>query len=77
MFSMLYNRLEKRSRWLEIAAHGENSRQHGRDEHGDWYFSLNRRGQPLISLYNIFSDCLLPWLSASIPWLAAMKAPER
>jgi N-acylglucosamine 2-epimerase len=58
MFSMLYNRLEKRSRWLEIARHGvEFLRQHGRDEHGDWYFSLNRQGQPLIQPYNIFSDC--------------------
>ena len=58
MFSMLYNRLEKRSRWLEIARHGvEFLRQYGRDEHGDWYFSLNRQGQPLIQPYNIFSDC--------------------
>ena len=58
MFSMLYNRLEKRSRWLEIAAHGADFlRRHGRDEHGDWYFSLNRQGQPLVQPYNIFSDC--------------------
>ena len=58
MFSMLYNRLEKRPRWLEIARHGaEFLRQHGRDAHGDWYFSLNRQGQPLVQPYNIFSDC--------------------
>jgi N-acylglucosamine 2-epimerase len=58
MFSMLYNRLEKRSRWLEIARHGADFlRQHGRDELGNWYFSLNRQGQPLVQPYNIFSDC--------------------
>ncbi len=55
---MLYNRLEKRSRWLEIARHGvEFLRQYGRDEHGDWYFALNHQGLPLIQPYNIFSDC--------------------
>ena len=58
MFSMLYNRLEKRPRWLEIAHHGaEFLRQHGRDEHGDWFFSLDRQGRPLVQPYNIFSDC--------------------
>jgi N-acylglucosamine 2-epimerase len=58
MFSMLFNRLEQRNRWLEIAKHGLDFLQkHGRDEHGDWYFSLNRQGQPLVQPYNIFSDC--------------------
>ena len=58
MFSMLYNRLEKRSHWLDIALHGADFlRQHGRDEHGDWYFSLTRQGRPLVQPYNIFSDC--------------------
>lgn len=58
MFSMLYNRLERRPRWLEIARHGADFlRQHGRDAQGNWYFSLNRQGQPLVQPYNIFSDC--------------------
>jgi N-acylglucosamine 2-epimerase len=58
MFSMLYNRLDKRPRWLEIARHGaEFLNQHGRDAQGSWYFSLNRQGQPLVQPYNIFSDC--------------------
>jgi N-acylglucosamine 2-epimerase len=49
LFSMLYNRLEKRERWLEVAGRGADFlRQHGRDENGNWYFSLNRQGQPLI-----------------------------
>ena len=58
MFSMLYNRLEKRAAWLEVARHGaEFLRRHGRDAEGNWYFSLARDGQPLVQPYNIFSDC--------------------
>lgn len=57
-FSMLYNRVERRPTWLDIAKNGCNFlKEHGRDEEGNWYFSLNRRGEPLIQPYNIFSDC--------------------
>ena len=57
-FSMLYNRLEKRNSWLDIARHGaEFLRAHGMDEEGNWYFALDRTGQPLVQPYNIFSDC--------------------
>ncbi len=57
-FSMLYNRVEQRSDWLKIAGHGANFlAEHGRDPQGNWYFSLDRSGQPLIQPYNIFSDC--------------------
>jgi N-acylglucosamine 2-epimerase len=58
MFSMLYNRLEQRADWLKIAGHGANFlAEHGRDSEGNWYFSLDRSGEPLIQPYNIFSDC--------------------
>ncbi|MEM1242988.1 MAG: AGE family epimerase/isomerase [Cyanobacteria bacterium P01_H01_bin.26] len=57
-FSMLYNRLEQRSDWLETARHGVDFlAQHGRDPDGNWYFSLDRQGRPLVQPYNIFSDC--------------------
>ena len=57
-FSMLYNRLERRASWLDIARHGvEFLRAHGRDGEGSWYFSLNRDGDPLVQPYNIFTDC--------------------
>ena len=57
-FSMLYNQLENRNRWLEVATTGAKFlAERGRDETGNWYFSLNRQGQPLIQPYNIFSDC--------------------
>ncbi len=58
MFSVLCNRLEKRENWLEIARHGAKFlADKGRDANGDWYFALDRSGQPLTQPYNIFSDC--------------------
>jgi N-acylglucosamine 2-epimerase len=57
-FSMLYNRLEKKPAWLEIAQHGvEFLSKHGRDDDGNWYFALNQTGKPMVQPYNIFSDC--------------------
>jgi N-acylglucosamine 2-epimerase len=57
-FAMLYNRLEKRPAWLEVARHGAAfMRRHGMDADGNWYFALNREGRPLVQPYNIFSDC--------------------
>ena len=56
--SMLYNRLEQQPQWLDLARYGaEFLAQHGRDDGGNWYFALNRTGQPLVQPYNIFSDC--------------------
>ncbi|MGB7376763.1 MAG: AGE family epimerase/isomerase [Rivularia sp. (in: cyanobacteria)] len=58
LFSMLYNQLEKREDWLKIAANGAKFlANNGRDNEGNWYFSLTREGKPLIQPYNIFSDC--------------------
>ena len=57
-FSLLYNQLEPRAEWLKIADNGANFlANHGRDKEGNWYFALNREGQPLVQPYNIFSDC--------------------
>ncbi len=57
-FAMLYNRLERQPAWLEIARHGANFlRAHGMDAAGNWYFALDRAGNPLVQPYNIFSDC--------------------
>jgi len=56
--SMLYDRVEKRPEWLELARSGADFlRKHGRDGEGRWYFSLTRDGRPLVQPYNIFSDC--------------------
>ena len=57
-FSMLYNQVEQKRQWLEIARHGADFlKKFGRDGAGNWYFSLDRKGRPLIQPYNIFSDC--------------------
>ena len=57
-FSMLYSRFEKRAEWLDIAGVGADFlAKHGMDEEGNWYFSLDRQGRPLVQPYNIFSDC--------------------
>jgi N-acylglucosamine 2-epimerase len=58
LFSMLYNQVEKKEAWLNMALHGASFlQQHGRDKEGNWYFSFTREGKPLIQPYNIFSDC--------------------
>ena len=56
MFSMLYNRVEKRQEWLDCALQGaEFLKKHGHDGQYNWYFSLDRKGNPLVVPYNIFS----------------------
>ncbi|MBE3143970.1 MAG: AGE family epimerase/isomerase, partial [Planctomycetes bacterium] len=58
MFSKFYNALEARPTFLDMANLGaEFLAKHGHDEQGDWYFSLDRLGNPLVQPYNIFSDC--------------------
>lgn len=58
MFSHLYNNIERRQEWLDMALSGATFlEKHGRDQNGNFYFSLTRTGKPLIQPYNIFSDC--------------------
>jgi N-acylglucosamine 2-epimerase len=58
MFSKLYNDLEPRKEWLNIALHGARFlNKYGYDKDMNWYFSLARNGEPLVQPYNIFSDC--------------------
>ncbi len=58
MFASLYNNVEKKQEWLDMAIHGANFLQkHARDAEGNWYFSLSSEGKPLVQPYNIFSDC--------------------
>lgn len=58
LFSMLYNRFEKKQEWLDAAIQGaEFLKKYGHDGNLNWYFSLNREGQPLVQPYNIFSYC--------------------
>lgn len=58
MFATLYNKLEAKQEWLDMALHGADfMKKHGRDAHGNWYFSLNKEGKPLVQPCSIFSDC--------------------
>lgn len=58
MLSMLYDKVNPDPSLLEFAEHGAAFLlQHGRDAEGNWYFSLDRSGRPLVQPYNIFSDC--------------------
>ena len=56
MFSMLYNKVEKRKEWLDCAVQGgEFLKKYGHNGDYNWYFSLDRSGRPLVEPYNIFS----------------------
>lgn len=58
MFSALYNKIENRADWLEMAELGARFMlKHGHDGAFNWYFSLTRDGKALVEPYNIFSDC--------------------
>lgn len=56
LFSMMYNKVEKKQEWLDCAIQGaEFLRKYGHDGNLNWYFSLTREGKPLVQPYNIFS----------------------
>ncbi|PCJ56143.1 MAG: N-acylglucosamine 2-epimerase [Planctomycetota bacterium] len=58
VFSKLYNDLNQNESWKDIATSGVKFlTEHGQDPDGNWYFSLNQSGKPLMAPYNIFSDC--------------------
>ena len=48
--------MEKRQEWLDCAVMGgEFLKKYGHDGNLNWYFSLDRKGNPLVEPYNIFS----------------------
>ena len=56
MLATLHNRVEKRQEWLDAAIQGADFlMKHGHDGQLNWYFSLDREGNPLVEPYNIFS----------------------
>jgi N-acylglucosamine 2-epimerase len=66
-FAYMYNNVERRQEWLDIAKHGAAFlMKHGRDENGNWYFSLTAEGKPLVQPYNIFSDCFATMAFAAL-----------
>lgn len=56
MFASMYNKTEKKQEWLEAAEHGAAFLlEHGHDGNYNWYFAIDRVGNPLVEPYNIFS----------------------
>ncbi len=56
-FSALYNRIERRPEWLDVARHiYDFARQHGRDEQGRWAFAVDEAGNVLEGATSIFTD---------------------
>jgi N-acylglucosamine 2-epimerase len=66
-FSHMYRHVEQKPEWLAMARHGADFlEKHGRDEKGNWYFSLTASGKPLVQPYNIFSDCFATMAFAAL-----------
>lgn len=66
-FSYMYHHVENNEAWLNMALHGAAfMQQFGRDEHGNWYFSVTAEGKPLVQPYNIFSDCFATMAFAAL-----------
>ncbi len=56
-FSALYNRIEKRKEWLEVALHiFEFVKKYGRDNMSRWIYSVNKEGTPLKGATSIYTD---------------------
>src|SRR5690606_19135771 len=69
-FSILYNNVQQNPAYLEVAKQGADGLwAHSGDKNGDWYFSLDKEGNPLTQPYNIFSDCF-----ATIAYVQLFKA---
>ena len=57
LFSRLYNAVEPRSEWLELAEHGINFlRKHGFDSDGRMFFAVTREGRPLRKRQYLFTE---------------------
>jgi N-acylglucosamine 2-epimerase len=57
-FSHLYKNVEADPKWMKLARSGaEFIETYGRADNGDFYFAVDRNGNPLVQPYNIFSDC--------------------
>lgn len=56
-FSALYNKIERRPAWLDVARNIFNFvKQHGRDEQGRWVFAVDKDGAVLQGANSIFTD---------------------
>jgi len=56
-FSALYNKIEPKPEWLDVARHIFNfAKQYGRDEKGQWVFCVDKEGNILQGATSIYAD---------------------
>ncbi len=56
-FSALYNKIERRQEWLDIAKHiYKFARKYGRDDQGQWVFAVSKEGNILQGATSIYTD---------------------
>ncbi|ERJ61124.1 AGE family epimerase/isomerase [Sphingobacterium paucimobilis] len=57
-FAMLYNNYKADETYLRVAKKGADFLlKNGRDKDGNWFFALDRAGNPIVQPHSIFSDC--------------------
>lgn len=57
-YSFMFNHVGPEAPWLDFASQGAGFlKRNGRDTAGNWYFSMDQTGKPLVQPYNLFSDC--------------------
>ncbi len=67
MFSELYMTQYKKETWLDIAVQGYDFlTENGKDSEGFYYFALNRKGEPSVAPYNIYSNCFAAMGAAAL-----------
>lgn len=77
LFAMLYNNVEKKAKWLDIAKSGVDFLiKHCKAKNGRFYFSVTAQGQPLVAAYNIFSDCFAAMAFSQYAKASGDKAVE-
>ncbi|HID65013.1 MAG TPA: hypothetical protein EYP49_20025 [Anaerolineae bacterium] len=56
-FSALYNKIERRQEWLNVARHiFDFVKKYGRDEKGQWVFCVSKEGEVLQGAISIYAD---------------------
>jgi len=70
MLATLYNEVEKKEEWLDLALHGiDFINKHGFDSDGRMFFHLNREGEPIRKRRYVFTETF-----ASIAYAAIFKS---
>lgn len=67
MFATLYQSDPQQARWLDHARHGfDFLSKYGKDESGNYYFSLSRQGVAATVPYSIYSECFAAMGAAAL-----------